>query len=99
MDIIKFNGNKKYFLALAKEEGQLLIVFAQPKNIEMNCENEDIDCRGKYGEIIYRFTKNTSAKIEIPLISNNENIIKIFAISNEQAFNTVSSILNSILGD
>lgn len=94
MQILKFKGNGKYIVGLAKDQEQKYIFFAKVDNIILNDEKDEID---SYGGLI-KYISSRKYTIEFLLgLGNDNSFIHLLEIENEKEYDTVCKILEIIL--
>lgn len=94
MQILKYKGNEKYIIGLAKDEEQKYIFFAKIDSILLNDEKEELDT---YGGLI-KYISSRKSTIEFLLeLGNDNSFIHLLKIKDEKEYDTVCKILEIIL--
>ena len=94
MQILKYKGNEKYIVGLAKDEEQKYIFFAKIDSILLNDEKEELD---SYGGLI-KYTSSRKYTIEFLLgLGNDHSCVHLLEIEDVKEYDTVCKILEIIL--
>ena len=94
MEIIKYKGNERYIVGLAKNDSKKYIFFANVDGIIMNQEAEEL---ASYGSFI-KFIDSKKYTIELLLkLGTDNSFIHFLEIENEKEYELITKFLEIIL--
>ena len=98
MEIVKFEGNSRYIIGMAKEKEQLFVFYGL---IDGFCINSIVDDAYAYNlnDIpICHFYLNKTYEIKIPLkIKRNNKVITLLKITTENEYIKIKAVLEDLL--
>ena len=94
MEIIKYEGNDKYFFALIKEKEKNYLFAGKVNDITIDTEKDEVSF---WPETI-KYVRNIYSKLEISFQMREDNsLFKLFELSSEKEYETIISVVKSLL--
>lgn len=89
IEIIKYEGNERYFIALFKKDNELYAIYAKPKSINLNLEAQSMD------EFSFPLLMKKNCKLEIPFELKNNTLFSVIKITDTSQYDLIKNVLES----
>lgn len=97
MEIIKYCGFKDKFFGLGKEENDYYIITMSVANVKLNVDKKKA-CIVYRDNPVAQYDTEIKCSVDIvPKVLENNSYIKVIKINNEKEYDTILSIMETIL--
>lgn len=97
MNVIKYQGNDKFFIALMEQDENYFLFYAYTEPLQINREDEQITCIYEDKD---RFINDIRAYIRIDLVpddNNNHSLYHLIKLKHKESYDDIVHIMENIL--
>jgi len=97
MNVIKYQGNDRFFTALMEQDDNYFLLYAYTEPLQINTENEHFTCMRENER---RFIDDIRMHIRINLIpddDNNYSLYHLMKLNHKESYDDIVHIMESIL--
>ena len=97
MNVIKYQGNDRFFIALMEQDENYFLFYAYTEPLQINREDEQITCIYEDKD---RFINDIRAYIRIDLVpddNNNYSLYHLIKLKHNESYDDIVHIMENVL--